>query len=228
MDAAYMFLNFYVFYFFLSGFFTLTWEVLSYFGLSQDSLVIVDLSNLPIWAGLVIFFILNDFVQWFTHFLLHRYNFLWQFHKVHHSVEEMGFAAHLRYHWMENVFYKPLKALVVLILFGVEPSIAFIVHFISITIGHLNHANIKLDYGPLKYILNNPKMHIWHHAMSLPEDRQKGVNFGISLSIWDYIFKLNYIPSSGKDIELGFTNLAKFPKTFVKQLVYGFGKNMNE
>ena len=92
------------------------------------------MSKYSLWIQLLVFFIVTDFIQWFTHLMLHKFDFLWQFHKVHHSVEEMGFAAHLRYHWMENVFYKPLKVLVVLVLFGVEPSIAFIVHFISITI----------------------------------------------------------------------------------------------
>jgi len=147
---------------------------------------------------------------------------MWRFHKVHHSVEQMGFAAHLRYHWMENIFYKPLKTLVVMILVGGEPSDAFFIHYFAIAIGHLNHANLNLDYGPLKYIFNNPKMHIWHHALTLPSDRKNGVNYGISLSIWDYIFRTSYIPESGRDIELGFPGLSNFPSSFLGQAMYGF------
>ena len=140
----------------------------------------------------------------------------------------MGFAAHLRYHWMENVFYTPMKYIAVMLIGGFTPDQAYIVFYLAIAIGHLNHANVRFDYGPLKYIFNNPKMHIWHHAMALPENRRRGVNFGISLSIWDYLFRTNYIPKSGRDIELGFENLSKFPKTFFKQLVYGFiSKNQN-
>ena len=78
-------------------------------GISTKSLAIVDITSLPTWLQLLVFFIVLDFVQWFTHSLLHRFKFLWKFHQVHHSVKEMGFAAHLRYHWMENIFYKPLK-----------------------------------------------------------------------------------------------------------------------
>jgi sterol desaturase/sphingolipid hydroxylase (fatty acid hydroxylase superfamily) len=37
-----------------------------------------------------------------------------------------------------------------------------------------------------------------------------GVNFGISLSVWDYIFKTNYIPKDGRDIELGFNDEMSF------------------
>jgi sterol desaturase/sphingolipid hydroxylase (fatty acid hydroxylase superfamily) len=44
-----------------------------------------------------------------------------------------------------------------------------------------------------------------------------GVNFGISLSVWDYIFKTNYIPKDGRDIELGFNDENEFPHDFIKQ-----------
>jgi sterol desaturase/sphingolipid hydroxylase (fatty acid hydroxylase superfamily) len=67
-------------------------------------------------------------------------------------------------------------------------------------------------------------MHIWHHAKKLPEERSSGVNFAITLSIWDYIFKTNYIPYSGRDIELGFEGDEYFPKNFIKQELYPLGK----
>ena len=137
----------------------------------------------------------------------------------------MGFAAHLRYHWMENIFYKPLKTLVVLLIVGGEPTDAFIIHFIAITIGHLNHANIKITWGPLKYIFNNSVMHLYHHVKTLPENRTSGINFGISLSIWDYLFRTNYIPESSGSIELGFSDDEVFPKGFFGQLIYGFCKS---
>ena len=63
-------------------------------------------------------------------------------------------------------------------------------------------------------------MHIWHHAKELPENSQYGVNFGLTLSIWDYLFKTNYIPYSGKDIELGFKGDEDFPEHFLSQEIY--------
>jgi sterol desaturase/sphingolipid hydroxylase (fatty acid hydroxylase superfamily) len=224
MDGFYMFFNFFIFSIVISGFYVIIEQMAESAGLSMQSPTLINLSTLPMWAQLLIFFIILDFVQWLTHVLLHKYNFLWQFHKVHHSVEEMGFAAHLRYHWMENVLYKPLKTFGVMILGGFEPGQAYIVHFIAISIGHFNHSNIKITWGPLKYIFNNPVMHLWHHARFLPEDRQKGVNFGISLSIWDYLFRTNYIPNESGNIKLGFDDLEQFPKSFLGQLFYGFRK----
>ena len=226
LDGFYMFFNFFIFSIAISGFYRLIQLGFSDIGITSKSIAFIDPSTWPMWLQLLFFFIILDFVQWFTHTLLHKYSFLWKFHKVHHSVKEMGFAAHLRYHWMENIFYKPLKTFAVMILFGFEPEQAYIVHFIAITIGHFNHANIKITWGPLKYIINNPVMHLHHHAYDVPEGRY-GVNFGISLSLWDYIFKTNYIPEDSGTIDLGFPGVDKFPKNFIDQNTYGFRKGNN-
>ena len=225
LDGFYMFFNFFIFSIVISGFYSLLELFFNDFGLTNKSLALFDLSSFPIWAELLIFFIILDFVQWFTHVLLHKFEFLWRFHKVHHSVKEMGFAAHLRYHWMENILYKPLKTIGVMLIGGFEPEQAYIVHFTAISIGHLNHANIKLSWGTFKYILNNPIMHLYHHVKELPAHKPNGINFGISLSIWDYIFKTNYVPEDSGTIEIGFPGEEKFPKGFFGQLLSGFRKD---
>lgn len=229
LDTFYMFFNFFVFAIVISGVYSLLEKAFGDFGLTMESLTLIDLSGLSMIWQLLIFFVILDFVQWFTHILLHRYPFLWEFHKVHHSVAEMGFAAHLRYHWMENIFYKPLKTLGVMLLGGFEPEQAYIVHFAAITIGHLNHSNIKLTYGPLKYIFNNPVMHLWHHSYKIPEGHKYGVNYGISLSLWDYIFKTAAIPNPNDgEVKLGFPGVEEFPQNFGGQVFYGFGKHNKE
>ncbi len=224
LDGFYMFFNFFIFSIAISGFYKVLEILFSDVHITAKSLAIIDPSGWPVWMQLLVFFIVLDFVQWFTHTLLHRVPFFWRFHKVHHSVKEMGFAAHLRYHWMENVLYKPLKTFGIMILGGFEPEQAYIVHFIAIIIGHFNHSNIKITWGPLKYLLNNPVMHLYHHSYVLPKDSY-GVNFGISLSLWDYIFKTNYIPEDSGTIEIGFPGEEKIPKDFFGQLIYGFRKS---
>ena len=226
LDGFYMFFNFFIFSIVIGGFYKILQIAFIDIGITDKSLAIFNPSDWPMALQLVVFFVVLDFVQWFTHTLLHKYPVLWKFHKVHHSVKEMGFSAHLRYHWMENILYKPLKTFGVMILFGFEPKQAFIVHFVAIIIGHFNHSNIKITYGPLKYLINNPVMHLYHHAQDLPEGKY-GVNFGISLSIWDYIFKTNYIPEDSGKVELGFQGDASFPKGFIRQNIYGFSKNKN-
>ena len=225
LDGFYMFFNFFVFSILISGLYKIVTKVaVEEFHVSASSIVVIDLSTLSPLVQLLLFFVVLDFVQWVTHILMHRFSFLWRFHKIHHSVKEMGFAAHLRYHWMENIAYKPLKVIALMLMGGFQPEQAFIVHFITISIGHLNHSNIKLDYGPFKYIFNNPIMHLYHHAKGLPVNFNVGVNFAISLSVWDYIFKTNYVPIPDKDIVLGYDDDHQMPSSFFGQLFYGFKK----
>ena len=70
---------------------------------------------------------------------------------------------------------------------GFEPEQAFIVHFFRISVGHLNHANLPWTYGPLKYIFNNPVMHLYHHA---------------------------YVPGKDGELKLGYSGDKTMPKSF--------------
>ncbi|MEM9328968.1 MAG: sterol desaturase family protein [Bacteroidota bacterium] len=226
LDFFYMFFNFFLFSLIIYN--AASMVVVHFFrdalrAIGIENLLLVNVLTWPTWLHLLVGFLLRDFVQWWTHRLLHRSPVLWQFHKVHHSVEQMGFAAHLRYHWMENVVYRSIEY-IPLALIGIGLRDFFIIHIITLGIGHFNHSNLTLNLGPLKYILNNPQMHIWHHAYDLPEERKYGVNFGISLSLWDYLFGTNYMPREGRDIKLGFPGVEKFPKDFIGQNTYGFRK----
>ncbi len=226
LDGFYMFFNFFLFS--LIGYNALSMVASEAFNntlalIGIKNIVAIEVGTLPHWAQLLIIFIVADFIQWNVHRMLHRNKYLWEFHKVHHSVKEMGFAAHLRFHWMETIIYKTILY-VPLSMIGFSISDFFIVHIITVAIGHLNHANINLTYGPFKYILNNPVMHLWHHAQKLPA-KSYGVNFGISLSVWDYLFKTAYIPYSKAEEPLGFNNDDNFPQDFIHQEVYPFIKN---
>ena len=163
MDTFYMFFNFYIFdVIAFAALVKVTYLLFSDFTaiLGYKGGVLVDFSNVHWLTQMALFFVIIDFVQWCVHMLLHRVPFLWRFHKIHHSVKEMGFAAHLRYHFVENMVYRPAKYVVVSLLFGFQFENIFYIYYISVLIGHLNHANLNLDYGPLRYLLNNPKMHI--------------------------------------------------------------------
>ena len=64
-------------------------------------------------------------------------------------------------------------------------------------------------------------MHIWHYAYDIPQNHRHGVNFGITLSVWDYLFKTDYIPHEGRDIKLGFPGVSQSPQTFIRQNLHG-------
>ena len=226
IDAFYMFFNFFLFslvaYNAISNVAVQAFnDFLNIFGI--ENIVAINLAKAPVWLQFLMMFIVADFIQWAVHYMLHRVPWMWKFHKVHHSVQEMGFAAHLRFHWMETIIYKSVLYIpLTMIGFGIDDF--FVLHAFTTLIGHLNHANINLTYGPLRYFLNNPVMHIWHHAKDIPSDRPYGMNFGISLSLWDYIFGTAYIPGSGRDIELGFPDIESYPEDFTGQMIKPFKK----
>jgi len=43
----------------------------------------------PLWAQVIMLIILGDFYYYWMHRLFHRVPFLWKFHAVHHSIEEL-------------------------------------------------------------------------------------------------------------------------------------------
>ncbi|MDT0690932.1 sterol desaturase family protein [Salegentibacter sp. F188] len=194
-------------------------DFLQLFGL--ENIVAFEVRSWPVWSQLLVMFVVADFIQWNVHRQLHRQPWLWEFHKIHHSVKEMGFAAQFRFHFMETIIYKTIQYLpLAMIGFGIQQFI--VVHMFSVFIGHLNHANVGWGYGPLGYIFNNPRMHIWHHSKKLPKEHPYGMNYGLSLSIWDYLFRTAYIPNNGRDIEIGFYGDEKFPTDFKNQMLYPF------
>lgn len=224
LDAFYMIFNFFLFS--LIGYNALSNlgvelfnDFLRLFGISN--LVALEIQNFPVWAQLLVMFIIADFIQWNVHRMLHRIPWLWKFHQVHHSVKQMGFAAQFRFHFVETLVYKSAQYIpLAMIGFGIKQF--FVVHMFSVLIGHLNHANLDWNYGPFGYLFNNPRMHIWHHAKELPPEHKYGMNFGLSLSIWDYLFGTAYIPQSGKNIEIGFDGDESFPEDFTGQITYPF------
>jgi sterol desaturase/sphingolipid hydroxylase (fatty acid hydroxylase superfamily) len=227
LDAFYMFFNFFLFA--LVGFAAVSNVVAQAFNdllynvFGIQNLVALNVAKWPHWSQLLLLFVVRDFVQWNTHRLLHRVPFLWEIHKVHHSVREMGFAAHLRYHFGENIVYRSIEYLpLAMIGFGIQDFI--LVHLFTVVIGHLNHANIYLPLGPLKYIFNSPQMHIWHHSKEMPKGSY-GVNYGLTLSIWDYLFGTVWMPSDGRDIKLGFDEVDTYPHGFFQQMWKPFSRD---
>ncbi|MBS0657466.1 MAG: sterol desaturase family protein [Verrucomicrobia bacterium] len=223
LDTFYMFFNFFLFS--LVGYAAISNVVAAAFSdflawaFGIRNLVALNVQALPGWAHIALLFVARDFIQWNIHRLLHASPALWEIHKVHHSVEQMGYAAHLRYHFGENIVYRTLEYLP-LALLGYGLSEYLLVNLFTIAIGHLNHSNIRLPLGPLRYVLNNPQMHIWHHSEVIPDGRS-GVNFGLTLSVWDYLFGTAWMPKDGRDIALGYPGMA-MPRSFLAQLVFPF------
>jgi sterol desaturase/sphingolipid hydroxylase (fatty acid hydroxylase superfamily) len=171
----------------------------------------------PLAAQLLAFLALADFFQWCIHNLLHRVPWLWTFHKVHHSIDTMDWIGNWRFHWMEIVVYKTLQWLPLAWL-DASPQAVFAVAVVTTLWGDFNHANLDVGLGPLGYLLNNPRMHLWHHDQSTEGGTAK--NFGIVLSVWDHLFGTAFWPRERSPQHLGYPGMQEMPETFHGQVLW--------
>lgn len=209
--------------FYSIGFYALTsavsWGFESLVKSAGGSIPLVDIT-LPKWLEFIVFFILVDFAQFFGHWLLHRVEFLWKFHKIHHAQETLGFASTRHFHWGELFVFKPLLYIPFSLL-GLEweSYVAYYLWF-GLFLTFFSHCNVDIDFGFLNRIFITPQTHYWHHAKNIPS--RYGVNYASSLSIWDQLFGSYYLPKDKKlKPVLGIPD-NDVPESFMGQFLHPF------
>ena len=182
------------------------------------------MASTPIWLQFFVLLISFDFLQWCIHNLLHRVPFLWQFHKVHHSVEQMDWIGNWRFHCFEVFFYQ-------LLLYPFAAALRFDMHamfwvgVVNTFAGHFSHANVRVNLGWFRYLVNTPQMHAWHHVH--PRSGPLNKNFGISLSVWDWLFGTAYMPVNAYPESLGFEGVERYPANPASQFFVPFAPLFN-
>ncbi|WP_246678595.1 sterol desaturase family protein [Mesorhizobium sp. B2-4-17] len=83
--------------------------------------------------------------------------------------------------------------------------------------GHamLIHANLRISFGPLKWLIASPQFHHWHHA---GERSAYDKNFAGQLSIIDLIFGTFRIPGASMPAKYGVDD--PIPTNFFGQIGY--------
>lgn len=176
------------------------------------------LSGSPAIVQFGVYFVIKDLAEYIIHYQLHARSWLWTFHKLHHSLVTMDWIGNFRFHWMEIIVYRTLSWLPLVIL-GVGWDILLPIAVIVTLVGHLNHSNVRISWGPLRYVFNSARMHIWHHDYIL--HRPNGQNFAVVFSLWDWLFGTAYFPfeKEGPD-RLGFPGMETFPRSLLARLLY--------
>ena len=175
----------------------------------------------PLAVQIIILIVIADGIEWCVHNLLHRLPWLWRIHRVHHSITTMDWIGNFRFHWGETLIYSAVKYLPLFML-GATWQAVFVVAVVATLIGHLNHANLNISWGPLRYVLNSSRMHIWHHEKHVRG--KAGVNFGVVFSFWDWIFGTAYMPKTGADqpVVIGFQGMHKVSGSLIKRFFVPF------
>lgn len=137
---------------------------------------------------------LYDVGYYCFHRLQHTVPFLWRFHALHHSIEELN--AFNSYHHVSEYFLRiPLMTLPLSMLVWIsEPQVVVTGTIIGI-VGTLAHANTRLRFGPLRYLVVEPAYHRIHHSL---EERHWNRNYAFYFPILDVLFRTSYFPATGE------------------------------
>lgn len=163
-------------------------------------------------AMTVLLYLALEFAYWLDHYLSHRIPLLWAFHRVHHSAEHLTPLTVFRVHPMDTLFYYNIKAIVTgavycgaIFVLGIKPLAtwegALLVLYMW-TYGHLQHSELWIVFpGWLGKVFFSPAHHQIHHSKAAIHHN---TNFGMSLSLFDWLFGTLHQPTREKQhLEFG-------------------------
>ncbi|WP_315823837.1 sterol desaturase family protein [Paraflavitalea speifideaquila] len=163
-----------------------------------------------LWLQALEVLFLSDLLIYWGHRIQHKVNFLWRFHKVHHSAEQLDWLAAHREHPLDSIFTIGLINLPAFIMGFELGSLAAIVAFRGIWAIYI-HSNVRLPLGPLKVLIGSPDLHHWHHAI----DRNAG-NYANISPLMDKLFGTYTCPPHEPE-QYGINE--DFPQHYVGQLL---------
>lgn len=135
--------------------------------------------DLPLWTNIPLALVALDLGNYSAHWLLHRFDPLWEVHKVHHSIRALDWLATFRSHLLEQTLRR-LLAPIGLILLGVPVAAVATAGAIFNGWAILNHSNLAIDLRFLEPVFVTPRLHRSHHAAATTH-----YNLGTVFSIWD-------------------------------------------
>jgi sterol desaturase/sphingolipid hydroxylase (fatty acid hydroxylase superfamily) len=173
----------------------------------------LELSFMNLLLFTISFFVFDDFIRFIHHYLMHKIPWLWKFHKTHHSATTLTPLTLYRTHPIEsaiatvrNSFSLSIATSFFVFLFQSELTMVtlFGVNFFGFLFNllgsNLRHSHIPISFGALENIFISPKQHQIHHSAD-PAHFDK--NFGVSLSIWDILFKSHLKSKSIRRLKFG-------------------------
>jgi sterol desaturase/sphingolipid hydroxylase (fatty acid hydroxylase superfamily) len=143
----------------------------------------------PAWLIIPVTVVAMDGANWLAHYADHRLGFLWRFHALHHSQEELSVLTSFRAHPLMHTTGFLLAAVPVVALMPTR-AIAPVVITVYVCIGTLQHANLRWTFGPVGRIVVSPAYHRLHHARD-----DQHVNLGVVLTVWDILAGRAQFPS---------------------------------
>jgi len=153
---------------------------------------LLGLAELP-WASFLLYLLVFDLVNYWLHRAQHQFGWWWALHALHHSQRQMTMWSDNRNHLLDDVLRAAVFALLARFI-GVEPGQFVALVALSQLMESLQHANVRLWFGPLlERVLVSPRFHRLHHAIGIGHESGGrgtlgGHNFAVLFPVWDMLF----------------------------------------
>jgi sterol desaturase/sphingolipid hydroxylase (fatty acid hydroxylase superfamily) len=174
----------------------------------------LDVAASPTWVQIVAGLAISAIGNYAGHRAAHEIPLLWRFHRVHHSVRELDWLAANHLHPVDETFIRSAAVLPMYALgFG---RIGLGTFAIVITLQAVFiHANVKTEFGPLRWLIATPHFHHWHHAR---EPQAHNSNYAGEFPLLDAIFGTLYLPTNRWPAQYGLDDLE--PAGYLRQLAW--------
>lgn len=169
----------------------------------------------PAAVQFIVILFIADFTQYWIHRAFHRVPALWRFHAIHHSAEQMDWLAGSRLHLVDVAVTRGLTYVPIYVLGFAEGALFAYLVVVSAQATFI-HANVRFDFGPLKWLVATPQFHHWHHA---DEVEAIDKNFAVHLPVIDAIFGTMHLPARWPR-GYGLVHGASVPDGYLRQLVW--------
>ena len=176
--------------------------------------------SMPVWLSIFVTLLLLDLAIYGQHIASHRWQWLWRFHKVHHTDLDFDVTTGIRFHPIEILISMGYKVIMIYII-GCHPVAVIAFEVILSGTALFNHSNIFIPLNIDRWLrlgIVTPDMHRVHHSSIKIETDS---NFGFSISLWDRLFG-TYIdqPTLGhENMVIGLEQYRYSPDVGIKQLL---------
>jgi sterol desaturase/sphingolipid hydroxylase (fatty acid hydroxylase superfamily) len=154
----------------------------------------------PFWLRIAAALVASEVGGYWGHRWTHEIPFLWRFHNIHHSAEELDWLVTAKAHPVDIVFTH-FCSLVPMYVLGLAQPLGSRVDLVPMIVtvagtfwGYFIHANLNWRFGWLEWLISTPAFHHWHHTNDGPEVINK--NYSSMLPWVDRCFGTLYLPHS--------------------------------
>lgn len=159
---------------------------------------LLDGSPLGTWAGAATGILVYEFIHYWYHRTVHRYDWMWRLaHQMHHSAEVMDAFSANYLHPVDLFLFTTWSSLVFFPLLGLNLEAGLIAGAWLGFNAMFQHANIRTPRW-LGYLIQRPESHVVHH-----ERGRHRYNYA-NLPLWDMVFGTFRNPQNVDSREVGF------------------------